>query len=91
MSIYVRAMRRLDQIATILGAFATICAVVDPVRAEDRLPGVSEDHRTVKPLPEPIDENQENRDAIKVGDWDVRVSGSVTIDIGTGNLPPPRR
>ncbi|MGE0279256.1 MAG: hypothetical protein AB7P20_01400 [Rhizobiaceae bacterium] len=62
-----------------------------PAHAEEKLPGVSGDHRIVKPLPEPIDGVPQDNDTIKVGDWDVKISGSVRVDIGVGDLPPPRR
>jgi len=84
-------MTRLHCIAAALATTAAIIAVADPTHAAEQLPGVSGDHRIVKPLPEPVDGAPQDGDAIKIGDWDVRVSGSVTIDIRTGNLPPPRR
>lgn len=59
---------------------------------EEPLPGVSGDHRIVKPLPEPNDDALPvgENGGVKVGNWDVKISGSITVDIGTGNLPPPR-
>lgn len=87
---YVGRMMRVDKIALILGPTAALLAA-SPVQAEEKLPGVAGDHRIVKPLPEPINDASQNNDSIKVGDWDVKISGSVTVDIGVGNLPPPRR
>lgn len=50
------------------------------------LPGVEGDFRIVKPRaeilePEPDTPSQDG--VVKVGDWDVRISGSVIVDIGT--------
>ncbi len=80
-----------DQIAVAFAVTAALAAGVGPAWAAEKLPGVSEDHRIVKPLPEPVDGAPQESDSIKVGDWDVKISGSVTIDIGTGNFPPPHR
>ena len=50
------------------------------------LPGVEGDFRIVKPRaevlePEPDTPSQDG--AVRVGDWDVRISGDITVDIGT--------
>lgn len=58
------------------------------------LPGVSMPEPIVTPIPQP-----ESDDALpagsnggyKVGDWDVKISGSVSIDIGTGAAARPSR
>ncbi|MBL8578767.1 MAG: hypothetical protein JNK47_16210 [Mesorhizobium sp.] len=64
--------------------------VVAPALAED-LPGVTKPKPIVQPVPEPEDQQAETaRDAIRVGDWDVKVSGSVTVDIGVGSARIPR-
>jgi hypothetical protein len=58
----------------------------------DDLPGVKPSDTIVQPLPEPIDDKPDAPDgAIKVGDWDVKVSGSIIVDVGVGNIKPPRR
>ena len=56
------------------------------------LPGVKMPPQIVKPEGEPeqmpvADENG----FVRMGDWDVRISGSVTVDVGAGDLPLPRR
>jgi hypothetical protein len=52
--------------------------------APKNLPGVEGDYRIVKPYaPEP-------EPAAKIGGWDVKVSGQLTIDVGAGGLPLPR-
>jgi hypothetical protein len=65
--------------------------VVAPALADD-LPGVSTPKQIVQPLPEPIDQQAAtDKTAISVGDWDVNVSGSVTVDIGAGSARKPPR
>lgn len=61
-------------------------------QAADRaLPGVEQPEPIVKPLPPEPDSKAGERGAFKVGDFDVRVSGSVTVDIGAGHVKPPHR
>ena len=56
--------------------------------APKNLPGVEGDYQIVKPfVPEP---EPDQAPAAKIGGWDVKVSGQLTIDIGTGGLPLPR-
>jgi hypothetical protein len=58
------------------------------------LPGVTSDYRITKPapLPEPDDAAPGvDNGRFKVGDVDVRISGSITIDVGVGAIQPPRR
>lgn len=60
--------------------------------AQTELPGVQGDYRIVRPAPEPDDDAASTPTGqFKIGDMDVRIGGSVTIDIGAGSLPPPRR
>ncbi|QPC86334.1 hypothetical protein GA830_05960 [Mesorhizobium sp. NBSH29] len=48
------------------------------------LPGVEGGYRIVKPVePQPEPDEVRPADAIGVGEWDVKVSGSVSVDIGT--------
>ena len=57
------------------------------------LPGVTSDYRIAKPAPQP-----EPDDALpaggdgtfKIGDTDVRISGSIIIDVGAGKTGLPR-
>lgn len=57
------------------------------------LPGVEPQKPIVQPLPEPNDDQASTTEdgRIKVGDWDVKVSGSIIVDIGVGNIKPPKR
>ncbi len=63
-------------------------------QAAKPLPGVNGGYSIVKPAapqPEPDDYDPASGRRFKVGDMDVRISGSVIVDIGAGNLPAPRR
>ena len=56
------------------------------------LPGVSSDYRIAKPAPqpEPDDALPAGSDGtFKIGNTDVRISGSITIDMATGGIRPP--
>lgn len=67
--------------------------MASPALADQALPGVppnvGADHRIVKPLREPL-EKPSPGNTVRVGNWDVRVSGSVTVDIGVGKGKLPR-
>jgi hypothetical protein len=57
------------------------------------LPGVTGDYRIAKPTPqpEPDDAFPSGRNGqFKIGDTDVRISGSVTVDVGAGATGLPR-
>jgi hypothetical protein len=54
------------------------------------LPGVVTPPPIVQPMPEPEDQPAD-QGAVQVGDWDVKVSGSVTVDIGGGSAVRPQR
>lgn len=65
--------------------------LVVPAFAED-LPGVNKPKQIVQPVPEPLDQQSgEDRQPVRVGDWDVKVSGSVIVDIGAGSVRQPTR
>jgi hypothetical protein len=53
---------------------------------EDALPGVAPGKSIVQPLPEPLDGDAQSVDgqSVKVGDWDVKVSGFVRYEVGVG-------
>lgn len=75
-----------------LAAFALSAAASTVAVAEDAqpLPGVKQPQPIVQaPQPEPLAE-PESQQSFKVGDFDVKVSGSVTVDIGIGKIKPPR-
>ncbi|MEP6566691.1 MAG: hypothetical protein ABJB10_16290 [Mesorhizobium sp.] len=55
------------------------------------LPGVTSDYRIAKPAPEPDDALPAGENGtFKIGDTDVRISGSITIDVGAGATGLPR-
>lgn len=90
-------MARPTPTAVALLALLSAGALGEPARAGDRagaspsLPGVSGDYKLVKSLePEPEDPPSQGAQ-FKIGDVDVRVSGSIIVDIGVGSVRPPRR
>ncbi|BCG80331.1 hypothetical protein [Mesorhizobium sp. 113-3-3] len=57
------------------------------------LPGVSGDYRIAKPAPQPEPDDafpSNGNGTFKIGDTDVRISGSITVDMATGGIKPPR-
>jgi hypothetical protein len=57
------------------------------------LPGVTGDYRIAKPAPEPEPDDAfpgNGNGQFKIGDTDVRISGSITVDVGAGSIGLPR-
>lgn len=53
----------------------------------DHLPGVTAPEPIVKPLAEPILPAAPDASGfVRMGNWDVRISGSVAVDINAGTL-----
>jgi len=75
-------MKRI--VLILLASFACASAFADD------LPGVVMPEPIVQPMPEPEDQPAD-QNAVQVGDWDVKVSGSVTVDIGAGSAKKPLR
>ena len=77
--------------ATSGGAFAGDSTSQPPKGA---LPGVTSDYRIAKPAPQPEPDDAlpagENG-TFKIGNTDVRISGTITVDVGTGGIKPSRR
>lgn len=78
-----------------LAAFAA-ALVAGTALADDnssqKLPGVSSDYRIAKPAPEPDDAQPAGSDgSFKIGNTDVRIGGSITIDMATGGMKLPNR
>ncbi|ESX45569.1 hypothetical protein X744_18355 [Mesorhizobium sp. LNJC372A00] len=77
--------------ATSSMAFAGDSSSTSPKGA---LPGVAGDYRIAKPAPQPEPDDAlpagENG-TFKIGDTDVRISGNITVDVGTGGIKPPHR
>lgn len=58
------------------------------------LPGVTGDYRIAKPAPEPEPDDPlpaGGNGQFKIGDTDVRISGSITVDVGAGAIKPSNR
>ena len=56
------------------------------------LPGVTGDYRIAKPAPQPEPDDafpSNGNGTFKIGDTDVRISGSITVDIGHGRIQAP--
>ncbi len=60
--------------------------------ASDTLPGVEKDYSIVAPAPEPLDAPLEaaNGYTFKAGNTDIRISGSVSVEVGFGDPRPGR-
>jgi hypothetical protein len=64
-----------------------------PPAQKGALPGVAGDFRIAKPAPEPEPDDafpSNGNGQFKIGNTDVRISGSITVDVGTGAIGPPR-
>jgi hypothetical protein len=71
----------------------TGAALADDSSAQ-KLPGVSGNYRIAKPAPqpEPDDAQPSGSDgSFKIGNTDVRIGGSITIDMATGGVKLPNR
>lgn len=58
------------------------------------LPGVTSDYSIAKPAPVPEPDEalpSGGNSQFKIGDMDVRISGSITVDVGVGATGLPRR
>lgn len=61
--------------------------------AQSALPGVTGDYRIAKPAPVPEPDDalpSSGNGQFKIGNTDVRISGSITVDVGVGGIKPPR-
>ncbi|MER9302378.1 hypothetical protein [Mesorhizobium sp. M0496] len=57
------------------------------------LPGVAGDYRIARPTPQPEPDDAfpgNGNGQFKIGDTDVRISGSITVDVGVGSIGQPR-
>ncbi|RAZ89731.1 hypothetical protein DPM33_16200 [Mesorhizobium hawassense] len=78
-------------LAALAGALMAGTALADESSSQ-KLPGVSGDYRIAKPAPqpEPDDALAAGSDgSFKIGNTDVRIGGSITIDIATGGTRIP--
>ncbi|OBQ96821.1 hypothetical protein A9K66_20000 [Mesorhizobium sp. AA23] len=88
--------RSLTNLGFAVVAVAGVLAVGTAAFADDnstqKLPGVSSDYRIAKPAPQPEPDDAlpaGSNGTFKIGDTDVRISGSITIDMATGAIRPP--
>jgi hypothetical protein len=78
--------------ALLLAPGASLAFTAAATAGQDRpgdLPGVEATHSvvtTLPPEPEAPDPHRRGR-SFKVGDWDVTISGSVSVEFGTGRMP----
>ena len=77
--------------AGLLATVSLTALPLTPSLAAEPLPGVLEGEPIVQPLPPEPGKSSSEKEPIRVGDWDVRISGSVTVDIGVGALRRPAR
>lgn len=77
--------------ALILAASAAIAFADQPPR-ETALPGVVQPEPIVKPLAEPLEQPRKDENGfVRMGDWDVKISGSLRVDIRAGTFPTQPR
>lgn len=64
-----------------------------PAQTNTDLPGVDRSFSIVTPLPPESDDTPRPGQfgQLRVGNFDVKVSGKLTFDVGVGNLPPAKR
>jgi hypothetical protein len=60
-------------------------------KSRDALPGVEGGYSIVTPAPEPLEAPAMDDGYFKVGDWDVRISGSVMFQIGASSADSDKR
>ncbi|WP_308642632.1 hypothetical protein [Mesorhizobium sp. GbtcB19] len=78
-------------LAALAGALTAGTAFADDSSSQN-LPGVSGDYRIAKPAPqpEPDDALPAGSDgSFKIGNTDVRIGGSITVDMATGGTRIP--
>ncbi len=78
-------------LAALAGALVAGSALADD-NSPQKLPGVSGDYHIAKPAPQPEPDDAQpagNDGSLKIGNTDVRIGGSITIDMATGGMKPP--
>ncbi|RWG57997.1 MAG: hypothetical protein EOQ64_08955 [Mesorhizobium sp.] len=79
-------------VVAVAGVLAVGTAAFADDNSTQKLPGVSSDYRIAKPAPQPEPDDAlpaGSNGTFKIGDTDVRISGSITIDMATGTIRPP--
>jgi hypothetical protein len=84
--------RRLLACAAVAALVAYAAASSNADEQSGTLPGIKPPPTIVKPEGEPPQVEVPDEDGfVRMGDWDVRISGTATVDLGAGSLPLPRR
>ncbi|OHV88309.1 hypothetical protein ORS3428_06075 [Mesorhizobium sp. ORS 3428] len=88
-----RSLKNLGvAVAALAGATMVGTAAFADDNSTQKLPGVSGDYRIVKPAPQPEPDDAQpasGNGQFKIGDTDVRISGSITVDMGAGGIRLP--
>lgn len=78
----------------ITGLVSGTALAEDGLPRKGALPGVTSDYRIAKPAPQPEPDDafpSNGNGQFKIGDTDVRISGSITVDVGAGSIKPSNR
>ena len=90
---------RLTRLMTAIAITSVTCSAARAGNSTSQpqtgaLPGVTNDYRIAQPAPQPEPDDAlptgENG-TFKIGNTDVRISGSITVDMATGGIKQPRR
>ncbi|TIT08379.1 MAG: hypothetical protein E5W74_23475 [Mesorhizobium sp.] len=87
----VRSRHLCAALAALAGALMAGTALADDSQSQ-KLPGVSGDYRIAKPAPQPEPDDAQpagSDGSFKIGNTDVRIGGSITIDMATGGMKLP--
>lgn len=80
-------------VLAIAGLVSGMAVAEDGSPPQKALPGVTGDYRIAKPAPQPEPDDafpSSGNGQFKIGNTDVRISGSITVDVATGGMKPPR-
>jgi hypothetical protein len=89
-------MHRLSRIIATIAAVLLVGGLATPAVAEDKpplkkeLPGVTAPDPIVKPKQESTEKpsaSDYGEGFVKMGNWDVKISGYTRVDIRSGNVP----
>ncbi|MDX8460197.1 hypothetical protein [Mesorhizobium humile] len=86
-----QSRRLCAALAVLAGVLMAGFAFADDSSSQ-KLPGVSGDYRIAKPAPQPEPDDAlpaGNDGTFKIGNTDVRIGGSITIDMATGGMKLP--
>ncbi|RUX22356.1 hypothetical protein EOA23_24100 [Mesorhizobium sp. M2A.F.Ca.ET.042.01.1.1] len=87
----IRSVHLCAALAALAGALMAGTALADDSPSQ-KLPGVSGDYRIAKPAPQPEPDDAQpagSDGSFKIGNTDVRIGGSITVDMATGGMKPP--